>query len=75
MQKWQYYVPSILSNDQKIGEVWTLVITKVNGKELEKPLSLEQYLNILGEKGWELVTTKQETLTARNYIFKRPKPN
>ena len=49
----------------------------VNGRELrdwKKGPNLYDYLNQLGREGWELVATWSESVSLREYCFKRPRP-
>jgi len=48
-----------------------IVYRKLGGTKSAKSVSIADVLNLLGSKGWELVTI-QETSNSASYIFKRP---
>ena len=58
-QKWEYYFISCMGAKVDV----------VNGKDMPKPWpNTVEYINKLGEEGWELVSVYGNT-----YAFKRPK--
>ncbi len=63
MQKWEYLVVVTFGNVRYNPEVQS-----INGAKPQKEIHLNEYLQELGELGWELTTSRTDT-----YFFKRPK--
>jgi len=73
MQKWEYLF--LEASPYPFGD--RLINLYVNGQELRdwKEGSLHQFVNQLGDEGWELVDLHHDPKYDHNYlIFKRPKP-
>lgn len=72
MQKWEYL--SIEASPYPFGD--KLISLYANGQDLRewKDRSLHEFLNALGEDGWELVSMRNDPKFDSNFlIFKRPK--
>lgn len=71
MQKWNYLLVSV----ERIGEVSTLY-TNYNkimlGEDNTFVLKVLEYLNSLGEQGWEMVSSQNREHGFIDYYFKRP---
>ena len=63
MQKWEYMDVYISGNHR-----FDPMVRTVNGKQLKENVTLRDYLQKLGEDGWELVSIREEV-----YYLKRPK--
>lgn len=79
MQQWEYLT---VSEGYASGKYCFIV----NGKSYEKTIELPEYMNQLGNTGWELVSVASDvsargvnygtsdTVTKLVHYFKRPKP-
>jgi len=72
MQKWEYTELSVDENLDEFGYVENISAWLNGTQTLLKvvPSVLYEYLNKLGEKGWELIAIRTSPL---RYYFKRPK--
>ena len=82
MQKWEYLYILFWREKPRFTPRWSEFKTQIDGKEMALD-AFEQYMQTLGEQGWELVTAipvaaRWETswlgmTTSIRFIFKRPK--
>lgn len=75
MQKWEYLDVYV---DREVAKVTAYKVRLVNGQELpnwSKGPHYIQYLNTLGQQGWELLSVWGTAGgTIELFHFKRPKP-
>ena len=70
MTKWEYLIIQP-SEHRNVDKPWT-----VNGRELrnwKKGPDIYDYINQLGDEGWELVNVASAAYIGMRYCFKRPK--
>ena len=80
MQKWEYLRIQFNREKPAMSSKWTDFKLKISGKELSRK-DFDQYMQTLGDEGWELVSAYPLTYwwdtngfsDELNFIFKRPK--
>ena len=76
MQKWEYIYVDVGSSGDTLGGVWVNGNKEIGNGIFSKSASISElwnYLNKLGDDGWEMVTTEAYDRTHRSYWFKRQK--
>jgi hypothetical protein len=76
MQKWQYMTlrASWTSTNLKITHINGVRFAEVRMFEETKSATLYDFLNDLGQDGWEVVGFSSDMTEAQNLILKRPLP-